>query len=213
METKSVSQESISSQLGLFQTGGSMLDTTYQLPVLPSSITIWSRVLPGMMLPLQAIRHCYLIKDIDEDNIYAALVLPELIGKGAVDWEYQPKNNVILTTHRRLAQELMAQGKRATIATFTVGLVHSEVVSELEQHSAQLLEQFMALMKQGVTFHFQKCTIKDALKALTSSIEKEVVAFKNGIVTCKSLRVALELVNITGRAPAMLTRNHTHTLG
>lgn len=213
METKSVPQKLTPGQLGLWHIEGSMLEIIQQIPDLPPPVTVWSGVFPGLELPLQALRHCYLIEGIDESDICIALTLPGFIGNGGAAWEYQPERNVVLTTDKLLAGRLKAKGRRVTSTTFVVGLVYSEMLSELEQCSTQLLEQFTAFMKQGVVFCFQKCSLRDGLEALSNSMEKGAVSFKDDIVSCKSLRIALELVNITGKAPVLLTQNHIHAFG
>jgi hypothetical protein len=213
METKSVSPRVIPYEFAAWRTKQFLASIHEHIPHLPEAILVWSSVLPGLRLPLQAIRHCYAINGVDAQDMCLALTLPGLIGRDAKDWEYRPDNNIILTTNSLLARRLKGRGREVTLRTYTVGLVHSEVMAELQKHSAETLKQFMELMKQGATFRFQKCSIQEALKALSSSKETAEVGYKHGTVTCKSLRVALELVNITGRAPTLLPRHRVQAFG
>ena len=213
METKSVSTRAIPNEFAAWRAKQFLASIHEHIPRLPPTILVWSSVLPGLRLPLQAIRHCYMIRDVGAEDICDALTLPGLIGRDARDWEYRADNNIILTTNSLLARRLKGRGREVTLKTFTVGLVYSEVMAELQKHSAQALKQFMELMKQGATFRFQKCSIREALKALSSSKETAAVGYKHGTVTCKSLRIALELVNITGRAPTLLPRHRVHAFG
>ena len=212
METKSVSPRVIP-EFAMWRTKQFLESIREHIPHLPEAILVWSIVLPGLRLPLQAIRHCYVINGVDEQDMCIVLTLPGHIGIDAKDWEYRPDYNIILTTNSLLARRLKGRGREVTLRAYTVGLVHSEVMSELQKHSAETPNQFMELLKQGATFRFQKCSIQEAFKALSSSKETAVVGYKHGTVTCKSLRVALELVNITGKAPILLPRHCVQAFG
>ena len=214
METKSVSPRAIPNEYAIWRAKQFLASIHEIIPHLPEDILVWSSVLPGLRLPLQTIRHCYMIRDVGVEDICDALTLPGLIGRDAKDWEYRADNNIILTTNSLLARRLKGRGREVTVRAFTVGLVYSEVMAELQKYSAQAFNQFMELMKQGATFRFQKCSMHEALKALSCSKETAAaVDYKHETVTCKSLRIALELVNITGRTPTLLPRHRVHAFG
>lgn len=184
-----------------------VLDVIRSIPNLPHSVMVWSKIYPGLEVPLQAIRHCYRIDGVTEDDIYMALTLPAYIAGRIAPWEYRPETDSILTTDKLLAACLKQRGRTIAFNAFAVGLVYSEVLEELEHRSSESLQFFLGLLQQGSYFSFRDCDPSDGLKAIASSPEKGMIAYKNKTLTCKSLRIALELVNHTGQLPRMMARN------
>jgi hypothetical protein len=177
------------------------------VPDIPQAAIVWTTVFDGIELPLQAIRSCYYIEGVTEDDVYAALFLPREPGVGPSDWEYVPESNAILTKNRLLAAGLSYRGRKVRFTNFVVGLVYTEVMEALEERSAKTLKLFLEMLKQEAYFYFDRCTMDDAIEAMSRSAEKGAVGYRNEYLSCKSFRVALELVNITGRTPIMVPKS------
>ncbi|MDD2745822.1 MAG: hypothetical protein PHU93_04760 [Candidatus Gracilibacteria bacterium] len=133
--------------------------------------------------------------------------MPAYIAGRIAPWEYRPETDSILTTDKLLAACLKQRGRTITFNAFAVGLVYSEVLEELEHRSRDSLQFFLGLLQQGGYFSFRDCDPSDGMKAIASSPEKDLIAYENKNLTCKSLRMALELVNYTGQLPKLMTRN------
>lgn len=178
-----------------------------KLPNLPHTAIVWSNIYPGLEVPLQAIRYCYSINHVTEDDIYMALTLPAFTAKGTVPWEYHQESDSILTKDKVLAACLNQRGRTVTFKIFTVGLVYSEVLEALEHRSAKSLQLFQKLLEEGAYFSFKDCGIEQGLKAISKSSENGMIACQDGVLTCKSFRIALEIVNNTGYIPKLMIKN------
>ncbi len=202
METQLVSPQ----PRGMQHIENVLVNTLQCISDLPQPLIVWSIVRYGIELPLQAVRSCYTIEDVTEDDIYLALFLPSYENVGFQNWEYVPETNTISTTDKLFAACLKKRGRKVVIKSFLVGLVYSEVMEELEKRSTKTMRKFLDILKHGVYFCFKECTMDDGINALSRSIEKGAIGFKNEYLSCKSFRVALELVNITGRAPILVAQ-------
>jgi len=182
---------------------------------LPKPVMIWTRVFPGLDLPLQAVKNCYEIPHLSCDVLYEVLNVPSHDANEVVAWDYNEKLEVLHTTNIRIAKILKRRGFAVNIKPFTVGLVYSEVMAELQKSSYATFKRFTALVDRKVTFTFRKgVSMSDALKAVEQSKaiphneEPIAVTIRNGAFSCKSLRTALELVNITAQLPTIELKGH-----
>lgn len=185
---------------------------------LPSPLLIWSQVFPGLELPLQAIRYCYKVASLPSEVLYEVLTQPSHDKDEAIAWDYDEKTGVLHTENIRIAKILKRRGFTVAITAFTVGLVYSEVMSELQKSSYAAFTRFVKLVDKQITFQFRSVTILEALKAVEKSKdiphnqEKTSVTVKDGVVSCAGFRTALELINITSQVPAITVKGPAFAL-
>jgi hypothetical protein len=181
------------------------LSVIQSIPDLTPDVIVWSTVKEGIDLPLQALRSCYRIDEVTEEDVFLAMCVPNFQNSGSRDWEYVPDQKAILTKNKLLAACLKNRGREISTREYKVGLVYSEVIEELEKRSEKTLKDVLEILKGEVRFHFESCTLNDGIEAATNSIQSGSVEVGNGFLSCKNFRIALELVKITGRTPILVT--------
>lgn len=183
-------------------------DSFRNMPVMPQSAIVWSTVFTGIELPLQAIRHCYRIENVMEEEVARlAWLMPSSPDIGLQDWEYFPETNTVFTKNKLLAACFKNRGKKIGISRFVVGLVYSEVMEMLGKQSVKAVTDILELLKRGACFRFSRCALDDGMKAVAKSLEKGLIRAKNDWLFCRDFRIALELVNITGHAPILVLQD------
>lgn len=191
---------------------------TGKVSELPRPLLVWSQVFPGLQLPLQAIRHCYKVEKLPSEVLYEVLTQPSHDKDEVIAWDYNESTMVLHTENIRIAKILKRRGFTVGTTAFTVGLVYSEVMSELQKSSYAAFTRFVKLIDKQITFQFRDVSILEAFKAVEKSKdipynqEKTSVTVKDGVVSCSGFRTALELINITSQLPAITVKGPAFAL-